>query len=76
MDADLTYAKIINVGNQVVVNRIDGYLQSRIAFYLMNLHLAPRAIYLTRVRSIISLLSDVSSDKHVLSAARRIFIQS
>lgn len=49
-DADLTYAKIINVGKQVVVNRIDGYLQSRIAFYLMNLHLAPRAIYLTRVR--------------------------
>lgn len=49
VDSDLTYAKIINVGNQVVVNRIDGYLQSRIAFYLMNLHLAPRSIYITRV---------------------------
>lgn len=36
---------------QVTVNRIDGYLQSRIAFYLMNLHLTPRSIYFTRVRS-------------------------
>lgn len=35
---------------QVTVNRIDGYLQSRIAFYLMNLHLTPRSIYFTRVR--------------------------
>jgi hypothetical protein len=34
---------------QVTVNRIDGYLQSRIAFYLMNLHLTPRSIYFTRV---------------------------
>lgn len=36
---------------QVTVNRIDGYLQSRIAFYLMNLHLTPRSIFFTRVRS-------------------------
>jgi len=48
LDADLTYAKIINVGSQVVANRVDGYLQSRIIFYLMNLHLTPRSIYLTR----------------------------
>lgn len=33
------------------MNRIDGYLQSRIAFYLMNLHLTPRSIFFTRVRS-------------------------
>jgi len=37
IDADLTYAKIINVGRQVVANKVDGYLQSRIIFYLMNL---------------------------------------
>jgi 6-phosphofructo-2-kinase/fructose-2,6-biphosphatase 2 len=35
---------------QVTVNKIDGYLQSRIAFYLMNLHLTPRSIFFTRVR--------------------------
>ncbi|KAK4704701.1 hypothetical protein P7C70_g1510, partial [Phenoliferia sp. Uapishka_3] len=48
LDRDVTYCKMVNVGTQVTVNRIDGYLQSRIAFYLMNLHLAPRSIYFTR----------------------------
>lgn len=44
----LSYVKIVNVGSQVTVSRIHGYLQSRIAFYLMNLHLKPRSIYLSR----------------------------
>jgi 6-phosphofructo-2-kinase/fructose-2,6-biphosphatase 2 len=46
----LSYFKIINVGDQVTVCRIHGYLQSRIAFYLMNLHLKPRRIFFSRVR--------------------------
>ena len=45
----LSYLKIVNVGSEVVVSMIHGYLQSRIAFYLMNLHLKPRSIYLSRV---------------------------
>ncbi|CAL1703862.1 unnamed protein product [Somion occarium] len=44
----LSYLRIINVGNQVTVCRINGYLQSRIAFYLMNLHLKPRSIFFSR----------------------------
>ncbi|KZT66865.1 bifunctional 6-phosphofructo-2-kinase/fructose-2,6-bisphosphate 2-phosphatase [Daedalea quercina L-15889] len=44
----ISYLKIINVGNQVVMNHIRGYLQSRIAFYLMNLHLKPRSIFMSR----------------------------
>lgn len=44
----LSYFKIINVGDQVTVCRIHGYLQSRIAFYLMNLHLKPRRIFFSR----------------------------
>jgi 6-phosphofructo-2-kinase / fructose-2,6-biphosphatase 2 len=51
----LSYMKIINVGSQVNLGRIHGYLQSRIAFYLMNLHLKPRSIFFSRV-SIISVL--------------------
>jgi len=47
-EADLSYLKIINVGSQVILNRINGYLQSRIAFYLMNLHLKPRSIFFSR----------------------------
>ena len=46
----LSYFKIINVGEQATVCRIHGYLQSRVAFYLMNLHLKPRSIFFSRVR--------------------------
>jgi 6-phosphofructo-2-kinase/fructose-2,6-biphosphatase 2 len=42
--------RITDVGNQVSVCNIHGYLQSRIAFYLMNLHLKPRSIFFSRVR--------------------------
>lgn len=47
-ESHLSYLKIINVGSQVILNRINGYLQSRIAFYLMNLHLKPRSIFFSR----------------------------
>ncbi|KAF8640270.1 hypothetical protein AX16_010165 [Volvariella volvacea WC 439] len=44
----LSYMRITNVGSKVTLSRINGYLSSRIAFYLMNLHLKPRSIYLSR----------------------------
>ncbi|BEI81000.1 hypothetical protein CcaverHIS002_0201600 [Cutaneotrichosporon cavernicola] len=47
-EPDMSYCRILNVGSRVTINRIDGYLQSRMAFYLMNLHLKPRSIYLSR----------------------------
>ncbi|KAG6813903.1 hypothetical protein H0H92_005752 [Tricholoma furcatifolium] len=48
----LSYLRIVNVGSEVTMSHINGYLSSRIAFYLMNLHLKPRSIYLSRVREI------------------------
>ncbi|KAK3315563.1 6-phosphofructo-2-kinase-domain-containing protein [Apodospora peruviana] len=45
---DLTYLKIMNVGKQVIINRIKDYLQSRIVYYLMNLHIRPRSVWLSR----------------------------
>eukprot|EP00697_Spironema_sp_BW2_P000159 gnl/Spiro4/10217_TR5430_c0_g1_i1.p1 gnl/Spiro4/10217_TR5430_c0_g1~~gnl/Spiro4/10217_TR5430_c0_g1_i1.p1 ORF type:complete len:602 (+),score=65.35 gnl/Spiro4/10217_TR5430_c0_g1_i1:145-1950(+) len=47
-DRNLSYMKIFDVGQETVTNRINGYLPSRIAFFLMNLHIQPRTIYLTR----------------------------
>jgi len=49
-EKDLTYIKIMNVGAQIVINQIHDYLQSRIVYYLMNLHIKPRSIWLSRVR--------------------------
>ena len=53
-EPDVTYVKLINVGAQVVINCIRDYLQSRIVYYLMNLHIKPRSIWLSRVRTTFS----------------------
>ncbi len=45
---DGRYIKIIDVGETVVAHRIDGYLPSRLVFYLLSFHLVPRPIWLTR----------------------------
>lgn len=43
-----TYLKIMDVGAQVIINRIQDYLQSRVVYYLMNLHIRPRSVWLSR----------------------------
>ncbi|CCH45023.1 6-phosphofructo-2-kinase/fructose-2,6-biphosphatase [Wickerhamomyces ciferrii] len=45
---DLTFVKLINVSQQVIINKIETYLESRIVYYVMNLHIKPRCIYLSR----------------------------
>ncbi|CAF9911400.1 MAG: Fructose-2,6-bisphosphatase [Alectoria fallacina] len=47
-EKDLTYVKLIDVGKQVIINQIQDYLQSRVVYYLMNLHIRPRSIWLSR----------------------------
>jgi broad specificity phosphatase PhoE len=47
-DEDKSYVKLIDVGRQVVVNRMEGYLEARIIFFLMNLHPSRRHIWLAR----------------------------
>lgn len=48
-EKDLTFVKLIDVGKQVIINQIKDYLQSRVVYYLMNLHIKPRSIWLSRV---------------------------
>ncbi|KAG1076540.1 hypothetical protein G6F42_025463 [Rhizopus arrhizus] len=47
-EQDLTYIKLINVGSQYIINMIRGYLESRIVYYLMNLHTRPKRIWFSR----------------------------
>ncbi|CDO77087.1 hypothetical protein BN946_scf184473.g31 [Trametes cinnabarina] len=42
------FIRIMNVGEKIMVNNIQGYLQSRIVFFLMNIHNRPRTIYFAR----------------------------
>lgn len=54
-EKELSYMKIYNTGEKVVVHKHEGHIQSRIVYYLMNIHITPRTIYLTRVIQISSL---------------------
>ncbi|KAI0461006.1 Fructose-2,6-bisphosphatase [Komagataella kurtzmanii] len=47
-DSDLTFVKLINVNTEIIINKIESYLESRIAFFVMNLHIKPRYIWLSR----------------------------
>ncbi|KAF3855898.1 hypothetical protein F7725_016621 [Dissostichus mawsoni] len=48
LDRDLSYIKIMDVGQRYMVNRVLDHIQSRIVYYLMNIHITPRSIYLCR----------------------------
>jgi 6-phosphofructo-2-kinase / fructose-2,6-biphosphatase 2 len=47
-DADLSFIKVINAGRSFFVHNVNGHVQSRVVYFLMNIHLLPRSIYLTR----------------------------
>uniref|UniRef100_A0A7N8XBE3 6-phosphofructo-2-kinase/fructose-2,6-bisphosphatase-like n=1 Tax=Mastacembelus armatus TaxID=205130 RepID=A0A7N8XBE3_9TELE len=47
-DGNLSYIKIFNVGSRYLVNHVQDHIQSRIVYYLMNIHVTPRSIYLCR----------------------------
>lgn len=48
IDSQLTFIKLVNVNQQIILNRIESYLESRIVYYVMNLHIKPRQIWLSR----------------------------
>lgn len=45
---ELSFIKVIDVGRRYLVNRIQDHIQSKIVYYLMNIHVQPRTIYLCR----------------------------
>jgi len=47
-DGNISYIKVYNVGRKVVTRNTTGYIPSQIAFYLQNIHIEPRKIWLTR----------------------------
>ncbi|CAE8684858.1 unnamed protein product [Polarella glacialis] len=47
-DGEISYIKLFNVGQKVVMTHCAGYLVSHIGFFLSNIHINPRCIWLTR----------------------------
>ena len=45
---DISCVKLIDVGTRVEAQHVSGYVQGRITQFVMNLHITPRTIWLTR----------------------------
>lgn len=48
LESSYAFVKLINVRAKIVINQVSSYLKSRIVFYLVNLHIKPRSIYIIR----------------------------
>ena len=47
MSEQISYIKIINVGQKIITRNCSGFIASEISFYLQNVHVHPRRIFLT-----------------------------
>lgn len=62
-EKNYSFMKVFNAGEKVVVHRHEGHIQSRVVYYLMNIHIIPRTIYLTRHgESIFNLQGKIGGD--------------
>ena len=47
VEGQISYIQLINVGQKVITRNCSGYISSQISFYLQQVHISPRKIYLT-----------------------------
>lgn len=72
---NLSYIKIFNVGSRYLVNQVQDHIQSRIVYYLMNIHVTPRTIYLCRHgESELNLLGRIGGDSGLSSQGMKVSI--
>ncbi|XP_065206589.1 6-phosphofructo-2-kinase/fructose-2,6-bisphosphatase isoform X2 [Planococcus citri] len=61
-----SFMKIYNTGEKVLVHKHEGHIQARIVYYLMNIHITPRTIYLARHgESIMNLKGRIGGDSEL-----------
>jgi broad specificity phosphatase PhoE len=65
------FVKIIDVGRKMVLHRIEGYLLARVVHFLLNLHVRPRSVWLTRHgESSFNVLGRIGGDSPLSDAGR------
>lgn len=70
---NLSYIKIFDVGSRYLVNRVRDHIQSRIVYYLMNIHVTPRSIYLSRHgESELNLLGRIGGDSSLSPRGQKV----
>ncbi|KAI9156066.1 Fructose-2,6-bisphosphatase [Blastocladiella emersonii ATCC 22665] len=67
-----SYIKVIDVGRQVVTSNLRGYLSSQIVFYLMNINIEHRTIWLSRHgESVFNVQGRIGGDAPLTDNGRR-----
>jgi hypothetical protein len=65
-ELDGSFIKLINGGQQIILNEVSGFLPSKIIFYLMNLHFGSKKIFLQPFANEMSFDSAVQNCKDLL----------
>jgi 6-phosphofructo-2-kinase/fructose-2,6-biphosphatase 2 len=72
-EKQLSFIKIFNVGERFLVNRVIGHIQSRVVYFLMNIRVLPRTIYLTRHgESDMNLEQRIGGDSNLSARGRKV----
>ncbi len=71
-----SFVRVIDLGRMLVAHRIHGYLPSRLVYFVMNLHVTPRSIWLARHGESLYNLADRVGGDPGLSEAGSGFAQS
>ena len=70
-EAEGPFVKIIDVGRTLVLHRVAGYLLARVVHFLLNLHVQPRSVRLTRHgESEFNVLGRIGGDSPLSEAGR------
>ena len=65
------FVKIIDAGRKMSIHRIQGYLLTRVVHFLLNLHVQPRSVWLTRHgESAFNVLGRIGGDAPLSDAGR------
>jgi broad specificity phosphatase PhoE/predicted kinase len=65
------FVKIVDVGRTMVLHHIEGYLLARVVHFLLNLHVQPRSVWLTRHgESEFNVLGRIGGDSPLSEAGR------
>ena len=71
-ESELTWVKLINSGQRVVINNIHGFLPGRIVQFLTNIHATHKPLYLTRHgQSEYNLAGKIGGDAGLTEVGRR-----
>ena len=66
-ESDEYFIKLINGGQQVIVNKVTGFLPSKVIFYLINLHFGSKKIFLQVYNSSINPIEVLNACKKLVA---------